>query len=169
MSSVIGPCCRERFYFRFTIFLFSLNKNILNKTDIWKLWKVFETKTQEVKKTLTKNSRFNVRYCFIHKLTVTKQNRQKLFPHIVNHICIQNEAKLNKKDNFARRFSVWISIIVIVVIFNFKFLFILSSIFAFIQAVPCFFNFISLLKVFALFCFDFFFTEVRVTLNIATS
>ena len=116
----------------------------------------FLNETQEVKKTLTKNSRFNVRYCFIHKLTVTKQNRQKLFSHIVNHICIQNQAKLNKKDNFVRRFSVWISIIVIVVILNFKFLFVLSSIFAFIQAVPCFFNFISLLKVFALLCFDFF-------------
>ena len=101
---------------------------------------------------------------------VTKQNRQKLVPHIVNHICIQYEEKLNKKKNFVARFSIWISIIVIVVfIFKFNFLFILSSIFGFIQAVPYFFNFIPLLKVFALFCFDFFFTEGRVTLNIATS
>ena len=88
---------------------------------------------------------------------VTKQNRQKLFPHIVNHIWIQNEEKLNKKNNFVEPFSIWMSIIVIVVVFfHFKFLFILSSIFGFNQAVPCFFNFISLLKVFALFCFDFF-------------
>ena len=91
---------------------------------------------------------------------------RKLFPHIVNHICIQNEAKL-KKNNIGLTFWVFtiIAIVIVIVIFHFKFLFILSSIFGFNQAVPCFFNFILLMKVFILFLFR----EVRVTLNIATN
>ena len=156
MSSVRGPCCREkRLYFRLTIFQVSLfpPNNNTNKTDIWNMWKFLKRKPSRLKR-VTKNSIFNVRY-YYHKLTVTKPNRQKLFPLIINHICIQNEAKLNKKYNFVGRFSIWISIIVIViVIFHLKFLFSLSSIFGFVQAVSCFFNFISLLKV--LFCFEFF-------------
>ena len=99
MSSVRGPCCRERFYFglaTFQVFLFLPNKKG-NKTDIENCVGFIKRKPSGLSKV---NKKFNI---FLHKSAITKHPMRKLFPHIVNHTCIQNEAKL-KKNNFGLTF-----------------------------------------------------------------